>query len=364
MNLDVASLRLRYLLALGLSPLIGCGTADTACLAPQENGECLSQADAAAVLVGPGCGYTVNAVTGDGTLQEVQNPWDSGSDMLCCYPTLESQDLITTCVVGRPYLEDGQMKTAPAKSGRGWARGRRPDVRGLSAAERAVLAAAWTEDALVEHASVAAFARTTLELMAAGAPADLVAAVQAAAADEVRHARVSFALAEAYAGAPVAAGAFPLPASVPIETDLARLAASTFREGCVGETVVALLSARAAADAKDPAARALLQLVARDEARHAELAWRTLDWALRAGGAAAHAAVVEAVAGLEQEGVRLTQITTGADDAVLRAHGRIRPAAAAEARDRAVHEVILPCIYARLGLRVGSGAGRAAQADA
>ncbi len=362
MPLDPASLRLRYLLALGLAPLTGCGSADTECLLPAETGECPTQAEAATALVGEHCGYAVNAVTGPGTLQEVANTWESGSQTLCCYPTLESQDVLTTCVVGRPYLEDGRMKTAPARRGRGWARGRRPDVAALTAVERAVLARAWTEDALVEHASVAAFARTTLELMAAGAPADLLAAVQAAAADEVRHARVSFALAEAYAGAPVAAGAFPLPSAVVIETDLPRLAASTFREGCVGETVVAILSARAAADATDPAAQALLRLVARDEARHAELAWRTLDWLLRAGGAAAHAAVSEAVEGLLREGVQLTQITAGADDAVLRAHGRIRPAAAFEARERAVREVILPCIRARLAAGAGTTAGVNAEA--
>jgi hypothetical protein len=327
-----------------------------------DDGVCPTAAEAADLLVGEHCGYTVTAVTGTGTIQPVHNLYDSGVTDQCCYPVTVTQDVLTTCVVGRPWVEGGAPKTAVPRPGRGWARGGRPDVRGLSAADRAVLAAAWTEDALVEHASVAAFARTTLELLAAGAPADLVAAVQAAAADEVRHARLSFALAEAYAGAPVTAGAFPLPAAVPIETNLARLAAATFREGCVGETVVAVLSARAAADATDPAARALLRLVARDEARHAELAWRTLDWALRAGGAAAHAAVADAVRGLERDGVRLTQVTTGAPDAVLQAHGRIRPQAAAEARDRAIREVVLPCVVARLGLRPAAAGRLAAEA--
>ncbi len=351
-TIDPTSLRRRYLLALALVPLAGCGTAATECLSVDDTADptCPTEAEASDLLLGAKCGYTVNAVTGPGTIEMVDVLWDTGDAVpQCCFPTLEAEEAIPSCVVGRPYLDQGVIKTAPAAPHAGWARGRRPDVRRLTKGQRKVLAHAWTEDALIEHASVAAFARTTLELMAVGAPADLLAAVQAAAADEVRHARLSFALAERYGAAAVSPGRFQLGASVVIETDLARLAASTFREGCVGETVVSLLSARAAAAATDPAAKALLTLVAQDEARHAELAWRTLSWLLRAGGTAAFAAVEAEVAHLLQRGVRLTQITTGADDAVLAAHGRIRPAAAMRARDQAVEEVILPCVRALLG---------------
>ena len=70
-----------------------------------------------------------------------------------------------------------------------------------------------------------------------------------------------------------------------------------------GETVVALLSARAAEAAADPAARGLLALIARDEARHAELAWRTLGWLLRAHGAPVRAALAAEVAALRERGV-------------------------------------------------------------
>lgn len=351
MMFSSASLRRRYLAAVGLLPLAACGEPGTECLTVDSAETCPSQEEASGLLVGAKCGYSVNAVTGEGEKTVEHNPWDTGSagTPACCYPTLEAQDAFSTCVVGRPYIEAGTIRTAPPRRGRGWARGRRPNVGGLSAAERSVLAAAWTEDALVEHASVAAFARTTLELLAVGAPADLIAAVQAAAADEVRHAQLSFALAEAYAGAPVAAGPFALGPSISIETDVSRIAAATFREGCVGETVVAMLSARAAALATDPAARALLAVVARDEARHAELAWRTLAWALDAGGAAARVAVEAEVVGLLEQGVRITQVTNGASDAVLSAHGRIRQVEAERARDEAMYEVILPCVRAILG---------------
>lgn len=351
MTFSSASLRRRYLAAVGLFPLVACGEPGTECLSVDSAETCPSQEEASGLLVGEKCGYAVNAVTGEGEKTVEHNPWDTGTagTPACCYPTLEAQDAFSTCVVGRPYIEHGAIKTAPARRGRGWARGRRPGVVALSAADRAVLAAAWTEDALVEHASVAAFARTTLELLAVGAPAELIAGVQAAAADEVRHAQLSFALAEAYAGHAVAAGCFPVGPAFTLETDLARIAAATFREGCVGETVVAMLSAKAASLATDPAVRGLLGVVARDEARHAELAWRTLAWALGAGGAAAREAVEVEVEGLLQRGIRLTQVTHGASDAVLSAHGRIRQADAERARDEAMYEVILPCVRAILG---------------
>ena len=56
---------------------------------------------------------------------------------------------------------------------------------------------AWTTAARAEHASVASFARFTLQLLHLGAPADLVADAQQAALDEVRHARLCFGVASA-----------------------------------------------------------------------------------------------------------------------------------------------------------------------
>jgi hypothetical protein len=61
-----------------------------------------------------------------------------------------------------------------------------PEVDGLSGEQRAELAAQWAADGAAEHASIASFARATLQLMALGAPAGLLADTQRAAADEVR----------------------------------------------------------------------------------------------------------------------------------------------------------------------------------
>src|SRR5262249_55284357 len=142
-------------------------------------------------------------------------------------------------------------------------------------------------------ASVASFARFSLALLAAGAPADLVALAHQAALDEIQHARLCFALASRYAGEEIAPGPFPLGAEIPVSASLVAIAVSTVEEGCIGETMAAVIAAEQLARATDPAVRAALARIAADEARHAELAWRTVAWAVRAGGSEVRAAVAE-----------------------------------------------------------------------
>ncbi len=60
-----------------------------------------------------------------------------------------------------------------------------------TAEEREALADRWTRDATYEHASIASFARVTLDLLALGAPAALVSGAQRAGLDEVEHARIA-----------------------------------------------------------------------------------------------------------------------------------------------------------------------------
>jgi hypothetical protein len=227
----------------------------------------------------------------------VSGPSSTSTASDCCYLVN-----LTVCGPGgRPYLVDDRARVATlvtmgAPAG-GWTVRRRSPAscEALTRDERASLAEAWSAAALFEHASVASFARFSLELLAAGAPSDLVAAAHEAALDEIEHARLCFALASAYAGMDVAPGPFPLGGQVRLGAGLAGLAASTVVEGCVGETVAAVIAAEQLARATDPAARAALARIAADEARHAELAWRTVAWALRAGGSEVMAAVEQAL---------------------------------------------------------------------
>ena len=120
----------------------------------------------------------------------------------------------------------------------------------------------------LEHASVTAFRVLERELAALGAPAPMLAKARRAARDEVRHTRAMSALARSY-------GAVVAPAVVEPCTprDVLAIALENVREGCVGETYAALVAEWQSAHASSPRVRASFAVVARDEARHAELAW-------------------------------------------------------------------------------------------
>ncbi|MFT3770983.1 MAG: ferritin-like domain-containing protein [Minicystis sp.] len=304
----------------------GTGTADT----------CPSPADAAQRLQQQTLSFF--EITEPGTLKDGQ----------CCY-----QAMATPFCEGRPYLVDEVARTAPPVRGHGdegWSAAEHgaPRTDDLDAAQRATLAAAWTRDALFEHASVASFGRFALELLAVGAPADLVADAHHAALDEVRHARLCFALAGAYAGEVVAPSAFPFEGRVEVVTDLASIAARAVKEGCIGETIAAIFAAERRDAAEDPAVRAALSHIAADEARHAELAWRTVAWAIRAGGARVRDAVEEAFAGLDRGAA---PPPGAAPDARLAAHGLLGDEALGGAARRAVAEVVRPAARLLLSAR-------------
>jgi hypothetical protein len=149
---------------------------------------------------------------------------------------------------------------------------------GVAGAARGELAQLWLADALDEHASIAAFARFSLELLALGAPPDLLARTHQAALDEVDHARLAFALAGRFGGEPVGPAAMgPLAVAT---GDVRAIVAATVRDGCLGETAAAAVAARERDACELPAVRAVLARIADDERRHAELAWRFVAWAI------------------------------------------------------------------------------------
>ncbi|MFO0756091.1 MAG: ferritin-like domain-containing protein [Byssovorax sp.] len=272
----------------------------------------------------------------------------------CCYEIASTPENCGS--TGRPFFVGERTVVAPAdRAGEGWrAAAIVPSLDGLSGAERALLADAWTRDALGEHASIASFGRFALELLAERAPAELVTAAHQAAIDEVNHATLCFSLASAYRGEPVTPGAFPFGGAVHLATDLASLAESAVIEGCIGETIAALTAAEQLERATDPAVRAALSVIAADEARHAELAWATVAWAIRKGGAAVKRAVAAAFSGAERTATSLT--SNDPESAALDAHGMLTAAARAAVHARALREVVLPCAEALLADRIESSA--------
>jgi len=274
----------------------------------------------------------------------------TGDDSQCCYHWFDYCS-------GRPLLDDElASQRAPLRPGETWLMGQVADerVEGLPLALRRRLAAQWLDDATAEHASVASFARATLELLAVGAPPELVFAAQQAGLDEVRHAQACFTLAALYAGEAAEPGPLPVPALR--SPDLLSLACDTFLEGCVGETLAALAALRAARHCQVPAVREALTGIADDEARHAELAWATLAYAVRSGGpevAAAIRALAEPLRAAALDGPDAA--TPAADEldelpaAMLLAHGRLPAAMHAEARRDAWLEILGPTLDLVLG---------------
>jgi hypothetical protein len=288
-------------------------------------------------------------------LEWISGPTPVGEE--CCYQVDVTAPGDPNCaVIGRPLLVDEVPQRARVSAVGGRASSRawgvsgnaQPDLSGLSMGARAELAEAWADDAAYEHASVASFSKFSLELIAFGAPAHLVAAAHEAALDEIRHASLGFALASAYAGQALAPGRLEAAANITCARDLESLVASVVREGCVGETLAALVAGAQSAVAADSAVRHALLTIADDETRHAELAWRTVVWAIEIGGdsikAAARAAFDSAMLAVEA--------APPARERAHHAHGRLSGIEAHEERLRGLREVVRPAVNALLGERV------------
>ena len=252
----------------------------------------------------------------------------------CCY------HWNTPCPGGRPALEGGRAQLAEVFAGA--ARHPRASDAELGLGTlaghddlRLWLSRAWLADARAEHASIASFARAEIELTIAGAPAALLTACRRARADEVRHARACFTLASVYAGRHFSPGELP---TLTTRRTLSEIAVATFLEGCVGETIAALAATRALAGCRTPGVTRVLGRIVRDETRHAELAWRTIAWAIATGGPEVRSALMSAAttARLEPEHEH--------EHEHVRALGRLSPLAQSQAAHDAWTQIITPTL--------------------
>jgi hypothetical protein len=128
-----------------------------------------------------------------------------------------------------------------------------------------------------EAASVAAFVRLREELLAHGAPRDLVERADRAREDEVRHAVIMEKLARRYGAEDGEWAREPRYGEVE-ERSLEEIAVENAVEGCVYETWSALLNFWQAEHATDRVLRRALAAIAEDELRHASLAWAVHAW--------------------------------------------------------------------------------------
>jgi hypothetical protein len=187
---------------------------------------------------------------------------------------------------GRPLRIDGAHALPPVFASQ---RLRCAMKAPLDGETRAALAAAWLADARAEGSSVPAFLALADELRVLGAPRDLVDRALDAARDEVRHTRACLSIASDLADVDFTLGrvALPSPKGGPREDALVRLAVESFQDGCLGEGVAAATARRARG--------AVNAMIARDEQRHADLAWSVLAFCLSEGGHAVRDAVAAEV---------------------------------------------------------------------
>lgn len=246
---------------------------------------------------------------------------------------------------GRPFLVAGQCRLAEPVARADWGDELAP---ALVAEEpvRSALAAAFAEAGAFEHASVASFSRFTLELLAVGAPASLVEAAVRATAEEIEHARLFFALASLHGGAPVGPGALDVVGAL-ASTDLEPIVVRAAAEGCIAETVSAWQAGEAARLARDPVVAARLAVLAEQELRHCELAWRFVRWALGRAPSlrpALRAVFADAAAHLP----RGPALRGRVDPGLLRAHGMLPRADHVRLAHEALTRLVAPAADALL----------------
>jgi hypothetical protein len=156
--MDSARARGRYLAAMGLTTLLGCGgsevmpqascQSETFCVSqPAAPGSALAPApyEACAAMASPASGPTrIGAFDAPHTRDErVKDP------AACCYTRPLG------CMGGRALQGAGGPITAPATDRGDWLAGERATTDALSPAVRDALATHWEREAAFEHASIA-----------------------------------------------------------------------------------------------------------------------------------------------------------------------------------------------------------------
>lgn len=287
---------------------------------------------------------------------------DAAPDVDAHIPDIDAGTLPPT--PRRPFLVGAALRTAQLVSRHDWLAELQFAPLTLPAATAQRLAATWLKDALEEHASVAAFARFTMQLLALGAPPDLVTASQRASLDEIHHAKACFALARRYGSPAHGPGLLALDGAMS-DVTLAAVAALAAEEGCVGETLGAALAREQLMNAQDDAVRRILRKIVHDEERHAALSWRFVRWAVLQGGDAVRQVVADRVeAAIEATLAMEIQSYDGIDIDAWHAHGRLTCSESRAVAEHAIRDVVRPCSNAALSAASAqAGPSRSARAS-
>lgn len=331
--------------ACGGSADAGSSTVVRVCFAKPDTGDCDTAYSRACVVSKYKCGL---AQAGDsfgcGPLADRPEA--------CCY------EVFGSCPIGRPFTVEGHARLASVEPNGSWSGDEAlPELSRLDETTRGALARAWTEEARTEHASVASFTRMVLELLSLGAPAEIVGETLRAAEDERRHAIAAFTFASHYGHVELAPGPLDIRDCL-AGSSAAEIAERLAGEGCVAETVSALLIGEAAERAEDPAVREHLSRVAEEESAHALLAWKTLAWILARRSSdrdEVHARVARAFARAEHYVGIGSEVLEGAESSLV-AHGQLSPSVKRSIARSVLGSVVAPAARAALARGVHADA--------
>ncbi len=289
-----------------------------------------------------------------------------GQECVVFEGTRRCQQNLPTCTAGRPFLVAHEIRAAGVTPRSDWiAEGER--ARGVDSSttlsdelsER--LADYWQHAAQMEHASIAAFARFSLQLLSLGAPAEFIEETNRALVDETRHARACFALSSEYRGEAVGPESLNI-AHALSESSAESILVTTILEGCVGETVAALEAAEAAQICQNAKVGEILRGISDDEGRHAELAWKTVRWILTQRPDLAELAqqtFVKVLNALDSSRELESTSNPSAQDAILGTQGMLSELQRREVRDAALRQVVAPCAAQLFAERDGGSRLRA-----
>jgi hypothetical protein len=192
------------------------------------------------------------------------------------------------------------------------------------------LGSEWARRAVGEHASIASFAAFTIALMSNGAPPDLIRDSLLAALDELGHAKTAFQMASLLTGQHMEPGVLA-PSNHSFDGDITALAMGAASEGCIAETLSALvLAAEVDNAARLDGVYSLLadktRTIALEEGKHSSLAWRTIRWVCSIDEAVCDAVKTQVLNSPNLIGAGGIRLASAADDDVGKAWTRIHEA--------------------------------------
>ena len=199
-------------------------------------------------------------------------------------PFTDSNNLPPQVIAGRPFTVDGDSRMAKSIPcdvqdtfyAQSWKENLDLTISD-NITDNQRIGEHWLQHAEAEHASIASFARHTLQLMSIGAPSVLLAASQQASLDEIKHAKICYGIASAFLDTDFFPGALKVTDSIN-QLNIKDIIQSLVQEGCIEETLSAMEARFQAMWADIPDMKDSLETIAVEETSHAQLAWNTISW--------------------------------------------------------------------------------------